>query len=143
MSHSFATVAGVDQASLSGYHKLAPIHPGEVLAADFLEPLGLSQYRPAMDISVPARRVNEIVHGTRAISADTALQLARYLGTSDRLWLNLQARYASRLSAIISALGWRRKFASSTGLANPRCSGRALCGLRSPAVSALYWRARR
>lgn len=73
--------------------KLAPIHPGEVLAADFLGPLGLSQYRLAKDISVPARRVNEIVHGTRAISADTALRLARYFGTSDRFWLNLQARH--------------------------------------------------
>lgn len=73
--------------------KLAPIHPGEVLAADFLAPLGISQYRLARDISVPPRRINEIVHGTRAISADTALRLARYFGTSDRFWLNLQARY--------------------------------------------------
>lgn len=73
--------------------KLKPIHPGEVLAADFLEPLGLSQYRLARDISVPPRRINEIVHGTRAISADSALRLARYFGTSDRFWLNLQARY--------------------------------------------------
>jgi antitoxin HigA-1 len=73
--------------------KLSPIHPGEVLAADFLEPLGLSQYRLARDISVPPRRINEIVHGTRAISADSALRLARYFGTSDRFWLNLQARY--------------------------------------------------
>src|SRR5438477_950136 len=75
------------------HRKLTPIHPGEVLAADFLEPLGLSQYRLAKDISVPARRINEIVHGTRAISADTALRLARYFGVSDRFWLNLQARY--------------------------------------------------
>lgn len=73
--------------------KLTPVHPGEILAADFLEPLGLSQYRLAQDISVPPRRINEIVHGTRAISADTALRLARYFGTSDRFWLNLQARY--------------------------------------------------
>jgi len=73
--------------------KLNPIHPGEVLAADFLEPLGLSQYRLARDISVPPRRINEIVHGTRAITADSALRLARYFGTSDRFWLNLQARY--------------------------------------------------
>jgi addiction module HigA family antidote len=73
--------------------KLAPIHPGEVLALDFLEPLGVSQYRLAKDISVPARRINEIVHGLRAISADTALRLARYFGTTDRFWLNLQARY--------------------------------------------------
>jgi len=73
--------------------KLAPIHPGEVLALDFLEPLGLSQYRLAKDISVPARRINEIVHVLRAISADTALRLARYFGTTDRFWLNLQSRY--------------------------------------------------
>src|SRR5690348_12599000 len=73
--------------------KLPPIHPGEILLADFLEPLGLSQYRLARDISVPPRRINEIVHGTRAISADSALRLARYFGTSDRFWLNLQARY--------------------------------------------------
>jgi addiction module HigA family antidote len=73
--------------------KLAPIHPGEILANDFLEPLGLSQYRLAKDISVPARRINEIVHGTRAVSADTALRLARYFGTTERFWLNVQARY--------------------------------------------------
>jgi addiction module HigA family antidote len=73
--------------------KLAPIHPGEVLMADFLEPLGLSQYRLAQDISVPPRRINEIVHGKRGITADTALRLARYFGTSERFWLNLQARF--------------------------------------------------
>jgi addiction module HigA family antidote len=73
--------------------KLAPIHPGEVLQADFLDPLGVSQYRLAQDISVPARRINEIVHGKRAVSADTALRLARYFGTTERFWLNLQARF--------------------------------------------------
>ena len=73
--------------------KLAPIHPGEVLIAEFLEPLALSQYRLAHDVSVPPRRINEIVHGTRAITADTALRLARYFGTTDRFWLNLQARF--------------------------------------------------
>ena len=73
--------------------KMDPIHPGEVLHADFLEPLGISQYRLAQDISVPARRINEIVHGKRAVSADTALRLARYFGTSERFWLNLQARF--------------------------------------------------
>ncbi len=73
--------------------RLAPIHPGEVLLADFLEPLALSQYRLAHDVSVPPRRINEIVHGTRAITADTALRLARYFGTTDRFWLNLQARF--------------------------------------------------
>lgn len=73
--------------------KLAPIHPGEILLAEFLEPLGLSQYRLAQGLSVPARRINEIVHGTRAVTADTALRLARYFGTTERFWLNLQARF--------------------------------------------------
>lgn len=73
--------------------RLAPIHPGEVLLEDFLEPLGLSQYRVAKGLSVPPRRINEIVHGKRSISADTALRLARCFGTSDRFWLNLQGAY--------------------------------------------------
>ena len=73
--------------------KLTPIHPGEVLLHDFLDGLGLSQYRLAHDITVPPRRINEIVHGKRAISADTALRLARYFGTSPQFWLNLQSRY--------------------------------------------------
>jgi addiction module HigA family antidote len=71
---------------------MPPIHPGEILLEDFLEPLGLSQYRLAKDTSVSPRRINEIVHGTRSISADTALRLARYFGTTDRFWLNLQVR---------------------------------------------------
>jgi addiction module HigA family antidote len=73
--------------------KLAPIHPGEILFHEFLKPKGISQYRLAKDVSVPPRRINEIVHGSRAVTADTALRLARYFGTSDRFWLNLQARY--------------------------------------------------
>jgi addiction module HigA family antidote len=73
--------------------KLAPIHPGEILLEEFLTPLGLSQYRVAKDLSVPPRRINEIVHGTRSVTADTALRLARYFGTSDRFWLNLQTRH--------------------------------------------------
>ena len=83
--------------------KLAPIHPGEVLLADFLEPLELTQYRLAQDISVPPRRINEIVHGVRAITADTALRLARYFGTSERFWLNLQAAYDLRVAEIGNA----------------------------------------
>ncbi len=71
----------------------APIHPGEILDEEFLKPLGVTQYRLAKETSVPARRINEIVHGTRGISADTALRLARYFGTSEQLWMNLQARY--------------------------------------------------
>jgi len=72
---------------------LAPVHPGEVLLEEFLEPMEISQYRLAKDISVPPRRINEIVHGKRAVTADTALRLARYFGTSDRFWLNLQASF--------------------------------------------------
>jgi addiction module HigA family antidote len=73
--------------------KLDPIHPGEVLLEDFLGPVGLSQYRLAEDISVPPRRINEIVLGKRAITADTALRLGRYFGTTEQFWLNLQTRY--------------------------------------------------
>ena len=72
---------------------MKPIHPGEVLMLDFLEPLGVTQHRLAVSIGVPPRRINEIVHGKRRISADTALRLARYFGTSERFWINLQARY--------------------------------------------------
>lgn len=72
---------------------LPPIHPGEILLEEFLLPLGISQYRLAKDIGVPPRRINEIVHGKRAISADTALRLSRYFAMSDRFWINLQARY--------------------------------------------------
>ncbi len=70
-----------------------PIHPGEILMEEFLEPLGISQYRLAKDISVPPRRINEIVHGKRSITADTAIRLARFFGTTERFWLNLQVRY--------------------------------------------------
>ena len=73
--------------------KLNPVHPGEILLQEFLSPLGISQYRLAKDTSVPPRRVNEIVRGLRAISADTALRLARYFGTTEQFWLNLQTRY--------------------------------------------------
>ncbi len=73
--------------------RVAPIHPGEILLEEFLEPLEISQYRLAKDISVPPRRVNEIVLGKRAISADTALRLARYFSNSEQFWLNLQTRY--------------------------------------------------
>ena len=72
---------------------IPPIHPGEVLMADFLEPLGVTQHHVAVSIGVPPRRINEIVHGKRRISADTALRLAKYFGTSERFWINLQARY--------------------------------------------------
>ena len=73
--------------------KLAPIHPGEILLEEFLKPMAISQYRLAKDISVPPRRINEIVHGLRAITPDTALRLSRYFGLSERFWINLQTRY--------------------------------------------------
>ena len=70
-----------------------PIHPGEVLLEDFLLPLGVTQHHVAVSIGVPPRRINEIVHGKRRITADTSLRLARYFGTSDRFWINLQSRF--------------------------------------------------
>ena len=73
--------------------KLPPIHPGEILLEEFLKPMNLSQYRLAKDISVPSRRINEIVLGKRAISPDTALRLSRYFGLTEPFWLNLQSRY--------------------------------------------------
>ena len=73
--------------------KLPPIHPGEILIKEFLKPMGISQYRLAKDISVPPRRINEIVHGKRSISADTALRLGRFFGISPQFWLNLQTRF--------------------------------------------------
>jgi addiction module HigA family antidote len=73
--------------------KLDPIHPGEILLEEFLNPMGISQYRLAKDISVPPRRINEIVHGKRGVSADTALRLERYFSLSEGFWLRLQSRY--------------------------------------------------
>jgi addiction module HigA family antidote len=72
---------------------LQPIHPGEILREEFMKPMGLTQYRLAKDISVPPRRINEIFHEKRAITADTALRLSRYFGNSARFWMNLQSRY--------------------------------------------------
>jgi addiction module HigA family antidote len=73
--------------------KLTNIHPGEVLLEEILIPMGLSQNRIARNIGVPPRRINEIVHGKRAVTADTALRLARYFGTSEEFWMGLQADY--------------------------------------------------
>lgn len=72
---------------------IEPIHPGEILMEEFLKPMDITQYRLAKAISVPARRINEIVHGKRAVSADTALRLGRYFGTSAEFWINLQTHY--------------------------------------------------
>lgn len=73
--------------------KMEPIHPGEILFEDFLKPMDISQYRLAKNTSVPARRINEIVHGKRGITADTALRLARFFGTSAQFWMNLQSHF--------------------------------------------------
>lgn len=73
--------------------RLPPIHPGEILLEEFLKPMGISQYRLAKATSVPARRINEIVHGKRSITADTALRFSKFFGMSDRFWMNLQTRY--------------------------------------------------
>ncbi len=73
--------------------KLPPIHPGEILMEEFLQPMGITQYRLAKDISVPPRRINEIVHGKRSITADTALRLGRFFSMSPQFWLNLQTRF--------------------------------------------------
>ena len=74
-------------------NKMPPVHPGEILMEEFLTPMGISQYRLARDISVPPRRINEIVHGTRSVTADTALRLGRYFGVSPQFWLNLQSHF--------------------------------------------------
>jgi addiction module HigA family antidote len=93
--------------------KFVPVHPGEILLEEFLQPMNISQYRLAKDINVHPRRINEIIHGKRSISADTALRLSRYFGLSERFWLNLQSRYdleiekdklAGRLESEVKAL---------------------------------------
>jgi antitoxin HigA-1 len=76
----------------------APTHPGEILLTEFLEPMGISQYRIAKAIDVPARRINEIVHGKRGITADTALRLSRALGLTDMFWINMQAHYDAEIA---------------------------------------------
>lgn len=76
---------------------IEPIHPGEVLMEDFIESFGITQNKLAVSIGVPPRRINEIVHGKRGITADTAIRLARYFGTSEEFWMNLQSNYELRL----------------------------------------------
>ncbi|MGW0891721.1 HigA family addiction module antitoxin [Saccharopolyspora sp. NPDC002578] len=78
---------------MSDERVMDPVHPGEILNEEYLQPLGISQYRLAKEIGVPARRINEIVHGARRISADTALRMARHFGTTERFFLNLQEHY--------------------------------------------------
>ena len=92
--------------------KLTPIHPGEILMEEFIKPFGISQYRLAKDISVPPIRINQIVHGKRAISADTALRLSKYFGTTAQFWLNLQNHYDLEVES--DKLGEKLNFAVKT-----------------------------
>lgn len=94
--------------------KITPIHPGEVLSEEFLKPMNISQYRLSKETGMTPRRINEIVHGKRTITANTALRLARFFGTTDRFWMNLQTRYdletekdalGNRLEKEVSVLG--------------------------------------
>ena len=93
--------------------KIAPVYPGEILSEEFLKPIGITEYRLAKEILVPPRRINEIVHGKRSLTADTALRLAKFFGTSEIFWLNLQARYdldiqRQRLGARLRRVGsWK------------------------------------
>lgn len=107
--------------------KMTPIHPGEVLMEEFLRPMNVSQYRLALEISVPPRRINEIVLGKRAITADTALRLARYFGNSEDFWMNLQKRYdleiqrdrlGERLSIEVAARDIHTEYGFSRGSGN-------------------------
>jgi addiction module HigA family antidote len=99
----------MDFSDVSDGTRLAPVHPGEVLLQDFMEPLDVTQYRLAVTISVPPRRINEIVHGKRAITADTALRLGHFFGTTPEFWLALQASYdtetaRAKISAVLASI---------------------------------------
>jgi len=103
---------------------LAPVHPGEVLLEEFLEPMGISQYRLTKDVSVSPRRINEIVHRKRSVTADTTVRLARYFGTTERFWLNLQTQYdldverdrlGDRLNEEVTRRGFRPRGAVRAG----------------------------
>lgn len=95
--------------------KMPPVHPGEILLEEYLLPLDISQYRLAVELSVPPRRINEIVHGKRAISADTALRLSRFFGTTEFFWLNLQARHDLELARDTLAGRLEREVSVFTG----------------------------
>ena len=110
---------------------MPPVHPGEILLTEFLEPLGVSQYQLAKAVDVPARRINEIVHGQRRISADTALRLSRYFGTSERFWMNLQARYDLEIEKDRLGNGARR----DTALSAPQADAPGLIRPPKPATA--------
>lgn len=120
-------------------NKLSPVHPGEVLLEEFLKPLAISQYRLAKDISVPPRRVNEIVLRKRSISADTALRFSRFFGTSAEFWLNLQSQYdldveidrlGSRLEAEVIKFTRRPSLTSRSPATSTRSAKRSVSAMR-------------
>ena len=99
----------MDFSDVSDGTRLAPVHPGEVLLHDFMEPLGVTQYRLAITISVPPRRINEIVHCKRAVTADTALRLGRFFGTTPDFWMSLQSSYDTetareKISSVLASI---------------------------------------
>jgi len=123
---------------------LAPVHPGEVLLEEFMKPLGVTQYRVAKETEVSPRRINEIVQGQRAITADTALRLAKFFGTSEMFWLNLQARYdlelqKSKIGAGLSAVRSLAQLRKNT-LPAPRAVRATIRAARSGAARSGYRR---
>ena len=121
---------------------LQPVHPGEVLLEEFMKPMAITQYRLAKETEVPARRINEIVHHERAITADTALRLARFFGTSEMFWLNLQARYdldmqkeklGARLQSVRPFTKLTPALRSTRGLVSAARSGAVRSGYRRKA----------
>lgn len=111
--------SGAEGIEIVNYHqevaqvdKISPIHPGEVLLEEFIEPLGLTQHQVAVAVGVPPRRINETVHGKRRITADTALRLARYFGTTDLFWINLQSRHDLEIERIQPAVGLTAELSS-------------------------------
>lgn len=108
---------------------LAPVHPGEILQEEFMKPLAITQYRLAKETNVPPRRINEIVRGQRAVTADTALRLGKFFGTSEMFWLNLQARYdldvqRQKLGATLAAV--RPLAQAARSVPSPSRAARAL-----------------
>src|SRR5437870_8699527 len=123
--------------------KLDPVHPGEVLREEFLKPLGVTEYRLAKDVNVPARRINEICHEQRGISADTALRLAKFFGTSEMFWLNLQARYdldiqRAKLGSRLASVGSFTQLRQT--VSGPRTSRSLVAAAKSGAARSAYRR---
>jgi len=123
---------------------LAPVHPGEVLLEEFMRPLGLTQYRVAKETDVPPRRINEIVQGQRSVTADTALRLARFFGTSEMFWLNLQAQYdldvqRRKIKSVLTAVRPLRELQSAPS-PKPRAARALVTAAKTGAVRSGYRR---